>query len=103
MHFILGHSYNLITSNLARLAGFDGAVDADLTGIDHCFGSAPRGRKPKQFEEDVHLVELESMLSHRHAPSVSMAPCRQSDPHYTRDLAGSGRSFAPASRKSRVR
>lgn len=60
----VGDAYDSIASNLARLPRFDDTIDADLSGSDHRLGSAPRGRKPKQFEKDVQLdefpVELES-------------------------------------------
>ncbi len=68
-NLIIRHSYNLIAANLARLARFDDTIDADVPRGDHRFGSTPRGRKPKQFEENVQLdevlVELEVARGHR--------------------------------------
>lgn len=82
-YFILPNPHHLPCADLARLAGFGVAVDADFAGGDHGFGGTAGGGEGEQFEEGVEFDEIaaqfevvlghgKSALAGRHKPEP---PC----------------------------
>lgn len=72
--FVVGHPDHLVCPELAPLARFDDAIDADVAGRDHRLGRAAGRSQRQQLEEDVQLdevpVELEGV---DHLPAAALS------------------------------